>query len=173
MCQFVVTNPMEIVKIQLQMQRKTDLSQSKGALATVRELGLSGLYTGGKATLLRDIPFSILYFSIYGYIKQSWTDKDGNISISKVFGASCIGGVIASSSVTPADVIKTRLQIKVPEGQQPYKGVIDCYKRTVSVEGHKALFKGVIPRVLVISPLFGIALAVFEIQKKLFAKYLS
>jgi solute carrier family 25 aspartate/glutamate transporter 12/13 len=63
------------------------------------------------------------------------------------------------------------LQAKTPPGQEPYKGVIDCFTRTVRAEGFRALFKGVLPRVMVISPLFGIALAVFELQKRIFAKY--
>jgi hypothetical protein len=37
----------------------------------------------------------------------------------------------------------------------PYKGVVDCFSRTVKSEGYAALFKGVVPRVMVISPLFG------------------
>jgi solute carrier family 25 aspartate/glutamate transporter 12/13 len=171
MCQFVATNPMEIVKIRMQMQRKQEGGPRLGALGIVRELGVRGLYTGGKATLLRDIPFSIIYFGFYGFLKQKWTDVNGQISTLKVFVVSCIAGTIAASSVTPADVIKTRLQAKTPPGQEPYKGVIDCFTRTVRAEGFRALFKGVLPRVMVISPLFGIALAVFELQKKIFAKY--
>jgi hypothetical protein len=169
LCQFVATNPMEIVKIRMQMQSKTDGAKLSGG-QIVRELGLRGLYTGGKATLMRDIPFSILYFGLYGYIKQKMSDEHGAIPTWKVFVASCTAGTIASSSVTPADVIKTRLQVKVPEGQLPYKGVVDCFSRTVKSEGYAALFKGVVPRVMVISPLFGIALAVFEVQKKILAK---
>lgn len=154
LCQFVATNPMEIVKIRMQMQSKTDGAKLSGG-QIVRELGLRGLYTGGKATLMRDIPFSIVYFGLYGYIKQKMSDEHGAIPTWKVFVASCTAGTIASSSVTPADVIKTRLQVKVPEGQLPYKGVVDCFSRTVKSEGYAALFKGVVPRVMVISPLFG------------------
>ena len=32
----------------------------------VKELGIRGMYTGTVATGMRDVPFSIVYFSLYG-----------------------------------------------------------------------------------------------------------
>jgi len=37
-------------------------------------------------------------------------------------------GAIAAGSVTPADVVKTRLQVK-SEGGLKYKGIVDCFSR--------------------------------------------
>ncbi len=53
--QVSLTNPVEIVKIRLQMQKSG--ADVKSPIAVVRELGLRGLYTGLPATMLRDIPF--------------------------------------------------------------------------------------------------------------------
>jgi len=36
----------------------------------VRQLGLLGLYRGASACLLRDIPFSAIYFPAYGHLKS-------------------------------------------------------------------------------------------------------
>ncbi len=44
--------------------------------------------------------------------------------------------------MTPADVIKTRLQVVARKGQQTYSGVIDCYRKIIASEGQKALWKG-------------------------------
>jgi len=152
----------------------------------VRELGFAGLYRGASATLLRyaftlilistrtlltccyrDIPFSVVYFGLYGFLKQKLTAEDGSISSWRVFMCAFGAGTVAASSSTPADVIKTRLQVKVKAGDVPYKGIGDCFQRTVQEGGYRALFRGVGPRVIVISPLFGIALVVYEIQKKI------
>jgi hypothetical protein len=52
---------MEIVKIRMQMQKKQEGGPRLGALGVARELGLRGLYTGGKATLLRYFPIHTFY----------------------------------------------------------------------------------------------------------------
>eukprot|EP01112_Ceratiomyxa_fruticulosa_P020504 TRINITY_DN6998_c0_g2_i1.p1 TRINITY_DN6998_c0_g2~~TRINITY_DN6998_c0_g2_i1.p1 ORF type:complete len:304 (+),score=34.64 TRINITY_DN6998_c0_g2_i1:273-1184(+) len=169
-CQVIATNPMEITKINMQIAgeqgRKASLIQ------TVKMLGFRGLYKGTPATLLRDIPFSMVYFSLYGRLKHNFKDPNtGHTPIVKVFQASCIAGTFAAIIATPADVIKTRLQITPVEGGPTYTGIADCFQKTVSKEGFSALFKGVVPRVLIITPLFGIALVCYELEKKLYHEY--
>lgn len=51
-------------------------------------------------------------------------------------------GVPAASLVTPADVIKTRLQVAARAGQTTYSGVIDCFRKILKEEGFKAFWKG-------------------------------
>lgn len=42
----------------------------RGAIHIIRQLGVLGLYKGASACLLRDIPFSAIYFPAYGHLKQ-------------------------------------------------------------------------------------------------------
>ena len=51
-------------------------------------------------------------------------------------------GVPAASLVTPADVIKTRLQVAARAGQTTYSGVIDCFRKILREEGPSAFWKG-------------------------------
>lgn len=51
-------------------------------------------------------------------------------------------GMPAASLVTPADVIKTRLQVAARAGQTTYTGVIDCFGKILREEGPKAFWKG-------------------------------
>lgn len=111
------------------------------------------------------------YFSLYGYLRQKIVNHDGYVSPWKVLGISTISGIFSAGFATPADVIKTRLQVSPPEGVEPYKGIRDCVIRTYRAEGASAFFKGAIPRTMVISPLFGIALAVYELQKMVLKKF--
>jgi solute carrier family 25 aspartate/glutamate transporter 12/13 len=56
-CQVIFTNPLEIVKIRLQVQGEmsgTTSAPKRSALWIVRNLGLLGLYKGASACLLRD-----------------------------------------------------------------------------------------------------------------------
>lgn len=48
----------------------------------------------------------------------------------------------AASLVTPADVIKTRLQVAARAGQTTYSGVIDCFGKILREEGPRAFWKG-------------------------------
>ncbi|XP_049851148.1 mitochondrial substrate carrier family protein X-like [Schistocerca gregaria] len=160
--QVIATNPMEVVKIRMQVQQT---SHNPGYIRTIRQLGLLGLYRGVGATLLRDVPFSMLYFSIYGYMRQALVNSSGDLPLHKAFFAGLSAGVIASGIVTPADVVKTRLQAPPPKGIEPYVDIIPTFHRIIREEGYRTLYRGVIPRMIVISPLFAISLAAYEVQK--------
>jgi solute carrier family 25 aspartate/glutamate transporter 12/13 len=63
----------EYRKIRLQVQgeaAKAEGAVPRGALHIVRQLGLLGLYRGASACLLRDIPFSAIYFPTYSHLKK-------------------------------------------------------------------------------------------------------
>ena len=64
-CQVIFTNPLEIVKIRLQVAGEIATQRRVSALQVIKELGIFGLYTGARACLLRDISFSAIYFTLY------------------------------------------------------------------------------------------------------------
>eukprot|EP00281_Chroomonas_sp_CCMP1168_P035838 CAMPEP_0206238540 /NCGR_PEP_ID=MMETSP0047_2-20121206/14874_1 /ASSEMBLY_ACC=CAM_ASM_000192 /TAXON_ID=195065 /ORGANISM="Chroomonas mesostigmatica_cf, Strain CCMP1168" /LENGTH=305 /DNA_ID=CAMNT_0053663091 /DNA_START=27 /DNA_END=944 /DNA_ORIENTATION=+ len=164
-CQIIITTPMEITKIRMQMYEAAPgetVNQMAVLSNMVKEMGIRGMYQGTVSTFMRDVPFSIVYFSLYGVIRRKIADENGKISSTGALGASTAAGIVAASSSTPLDVIKTRLQAKTAPGIAPYKGWLPTVNRIVAEEGVKALFKGVGPRTIIISPLFGIALMVKE-----------
>ncbi|PRP79405.1 hypothetical protein PROFUN_05294 [Planoprotostelium fungivorum] len=165
--QVVATNPYEIVKVRLQTQALEGAGRKSG-ITVVRELGFRGLFKGSAATLLRDVPFSALYFSLYGNLKAIQLEKQQGkpLSVLQLFVASSAAGMFAGGLVTPADVIKTRIQVK--QGAVPYKGIADCFNRILKEEGPRALYKGAVPRMMIISPLFGITLVVYEKLQRYF-----
>jgi hypothetical protein len=61
-----------------------------------------------------------------------------------LLAAGAIAGVPAASLVTPADVIKTRLQVVARTGQTTYTGVLDATRKIMREEGPKAFWKGTI-----------------------------
>ncbi|XP_062318440.1 mitochondrial glutamate carrier 1 [Osmerus eperlanus] len=181
-CQVVVTTPMEMLKIQLQdagriaAQRKlmpetipagTVEAKSPTAMQLTRELlkskGIAGLYKGLGATLLRDVPFSIIYFPLFANLNNlGKRGAEGPAPFYVSFISGCLAGSIAAVAVNPVDVIKTRLQsLNRGSTEEAYSGVSDCISKILKNEGPSAFLKGAYCRALVIAPLFGIAQVIY------------
>ncbi|VVT56676.1 uncharacterized protein SAPINGB_P005209 [Magnusiomyces paraingens] len=173
-CQVVFTNPLEIVKIRLQMQgevaKTMENAPKRSALWIVRNLGLFGLYKGASACLLRDVPFSAIYFPTYAHLKKDYFGEGPNksLSILQLLTAGAIAGMPAAYFTTPFDVIKTRLQTEAKAGQSSYFGLRHAAVTIWKEEGFKAFFKGGPARILRSSPQFGCTLAAYELLHDLF-----
>lgn len=162
--QVMFTNPIEIVKIRMQVAGEA--GQHVSALNIARELGFSGLYKGARACFLRDIPFSAIYFPCYAHFKVYSADQNGYNNPGSLLLSAAAAGVPAAYLVTPADVIKTRLQVKARRGQQTYRGVIDCFRKVYQEEGATAFFKGGPARIFRSSPQFGVTLMIYELLQR-------
>ncbi|XP_056606997.1 mitochondrial glutamate carrier 1 isoform X1 [Triplophysa dalaica] len=186
-CQVIITTPMEMLKIQMQdagrIEARRKLSgqrcgggevkvslvqvKSPTALQLSRDLlkdkGIAGLYKGLGATLLRDVPFSIIYFPLFANLNSLGSrNADGSAPFYISFLSGCLAGCTAAVAVNPVDVIKTRLQSMTCGSQEDmYSGVKDCISKILCKEGPAAFLKGAYCRALVIAPLFGIAQVIY------------
>ncbi|XP_064629844.1 mitochondrial glutamate carrier 1-like isoform X2 [Lineus longissimus] len=192
LCQISVTTPMELLKIQLQDAGRTKivqeakvagpantrsytasavisvgpkrLSATQIALTLIKEKGIFGLYKGCGATFLRDVTFSAIYFPLFANLNAMGKRRKGSDQavFYHSFFSGCFAGCVASFSVNPFDVVKTRLQVlNVAAGEINYTGILDCFSKTYNLEGISAFFKGAACRIMVIAPLFGIAQTVY------------
>ncbi|XP_036140109.1 calcium-binding mitochondrial carrier protein Aralar1 isoform X4 [Monomorium pharaonis] len=166
--QVIFTNPLEIVKIRLQVAGEIAGGSKVRAWTVVKELGLFGLYKGARACFLRDVPFSAIYFPMYAHTKARLADEGGYNTPLSLLVSGAIAGVPAAALVTPADVIKTRLQVVAREGQTTYNGLLDCAKKIYKEEGARAFWKGATARVFRSSPQFGVTLFTYELLQRLF-----
>uniref|UniRef100_A0A7S1EUB8 Mitochondrial carrier protein n=1 Tax=Timspurckia oligopyrenoides TaxID=708627 RepID=A0A7S1EUB8_9RHOD len=177
--QVIVTNPMELLKIQgVTMKDKFsrgEISRIKPYAELSRDLGFSGLYTGVVSTWMRDVPFSFIYFPLYAEAFQRLKKKYSNNNLTMLaFAAGTVAGTCAAGLTTPLDVIKTRVQSNAGLGTRiAYTSPLHFFKvefsrvartsaKILSEEGAGAFFKGIVPRVLIISPLFGITMTCYE-----------
>jgi solute carrier family 25 aspartate/glutamate transporter 12/13 len=166
--QVMFTNPLEIVKIRLQVAGEIAGGAKISALSVVKELGFFGLYKGSRACFLRDVPFSSVFFPAYAHLKPAFADENGYNSPLSLLAAGAISGMPAASLVTPADVIKTRLQVVARAGQTTYSGVFDAGKKIMAEEGFAALWKGAVARMCRSSPQFGVTLVMYELLQRTF-----
>ncbi|KAI1462264.1 mitochondrial carrier [Annulohypoxylon moriforme] len=168
-CQVVFTNPLEIVKIRLQVQgevaKATEGAQKRSAMWIVKNLGLAGLYKGASACLLRDVPFSAIYFPTYSHLKKDLfgESKTKKLGVVQLLTAGAIAGMPAAYLTTPCDVIKTRLQVEARKGDTNYTGLRHAASTIMKEEGFRAFFKGGPARILRSSPQFGFTLAAYEV----------
>ncbi|KAM4740523.1 mitochondrial S-adenosylmethionine carrier protein isoform 3-T3 [Anableps anableps] len=109
--------PTEVVK------QRTQASPSSTTynmlLATLREEGVRGLYRGYGSTVLREIPFSLVQFPLWEYLKTLWSRRQGHTLHSwqsAVCGA--FAGAVAAFVTTPLDVAKTRIMLAKAQPQR-------------------------------------------------------
>ncbi|EFX01228.1 mitochondrial carrier protein [Grosmannia clavigera kw1407] len=168
-CQVVFTNPLEIVKIRLQVQgevaKSVEGAPRRSAMWIIRNLGLVGLYKGASACLLRDVPFSCIYFPTYSHLKKDLfgESRTKKLDVWQLLTSGAIAGMPAAYLTTPCDVIKTRLQVEARKGDTQYTGLRHAASTIWKEEGFKAFFKGGPARILRSSPQFGFTLAAYEV----------
>jgi solute carrier family 25 aspartate/glutamate transporter 12/13 len=158
----MTTHPVERVKILLQMQGRPGYPV-RSSTQVIRELGLAGLYKGLPVCMLRDVPFAIIFFSVYAQGKQAIAARASKpvteLTPLELLASGTLAGAMAAGLDSPADCIKTRYQAAA-EGH--YKGIVDCFRRTVSAEGYGILMAAAPARALLWAPVYGISFTLYE-----------
>ena len=86
-CQVSATNPMEIVKLRMQLQNLKPAAERLSTGEVVRNLGLRGMYKGTVVTWIRDVPYSIIFFPLYATLKEKFSDEHGHAGIPNILAA--------------------------------------------------------------------------------------
>ena len=152
--QTVVTTPIELAKIKLQIQGTgSKMSNAerryKGPIQTIlqirRESGVTGCFRGLLGVLVRDTPATAVYFGSFAYLNNLFIPEDGDInslrpSVLLVTGG--LAGMLSWAGLYPIDVVKTRVQA---EGFKPYgrySSYMDCAMVSFKEEGYQWMTKG-------------------------------
>ncbi|XP_026874992.2 solute carrier family 25 member 55a isoform X2 [Electrophorus electricus] len=141
------------------------ISATQIARELLHAQGIQGLYKGLGATIMRDVPFSIVYFPLFANLNRLGKhSEDDMVPFYWSFISGCVAGSTAAVAVNPCDVVKTRLQsLSKGSNEETYTGVLDCVSKIMKREGPSAFLKGAGCRALVIAPLFGIAQVMYFI----------
>ncbi|KAL5534068.1 hypothetical protein ACEPAG_529 [Sanghuangporus baumii] len=84
-------------------------------------------------------------------------------SSAKAFISGGFGGVCAVLSGHPFDLIKTRLQTAKPGA---YTGAIDAVKKALVKDGVTGLYRGVVPPLLGVTPIFAVSFWGYDLGQK-------
>jgi solute carrier family 25 S-adenosylmethionine transporter 26 len=172
----LVRVPTDNVKVRLQSGAARTMGEAVRSLmgstadtsATVGKAAArgTGFYAGFGATVLRDVPFSVIQFPLYEWLKRSWQhrryaalrsaapagDKEmqrAAAALTPLHAAMCgsVAGGVSAAVTCPIDVLRTRLMLGKDAAGVPYRGVADCFRRVAAEGGSRALFAGIAPRV--------------------------
>lgn len=159
----LIVTPFEVVKIRLQQQKglSTDLLKYKGpihcARVIVREDGLRGLWAGAAPTVMRNGTNQAAMFTAKNaFDGVLWKKHEGDGKILLPW-QSMISGFLAGTAgpvcTGPFDVVKTRLMAQTRSGGElKYKGMFHAISTIYAEEGLRALWKGLLPRLMRIPP---------------------
>ncbi|KAM9998426.1 hypothetical protein ACTFIY_008061 [Dictyostelium cf. discoideum] len=157
----VLRTPFDVVKMRQQVSgslvneqvKKTNSTAFNSALKIIKTDGIKGLFKYSYVSLLRDLPFTAIYFSTYEFSRnyqkylinrglKSGEKKKKLSSINNLISGS-LAGAIGTTLTIPIDVIKTNLQTQdlLPKDKRVFNGVISAFKYIIKDEGFKGLTK--------------------------------
>lgn len=120
--------------------------------------GIRGLYSGLTPTLLRDVPYSGIYYMFFTQLTSFNPDKKAE----KVFASGLLAGIAASLITQPFDVVKTHMQIHSTTHSNVSRSVLLVFKSG----GVNSFFLGMVPRIMRRSLMSSLSWTIFEMSKK-------
>ncbi|XP_063796994.1 mitochondrial S-adenosylmethionine carrier protein [Pseudophryne corroboree] len=142
--------PSEVVKQRAQVSPSSTTYQMFSS--TLRQEGIRGLYRGYKSTVLREIPFSLVQFPLWEFLKDLWSWRQSaplDSWQSAVCGA--FAGGFAAAVTTPLDVAKTRIMLAKVGSNTASGNVLFALSDVWRTHGVTGLFAGIVPRMTAIS----------------------
>ena len=179
------TYPMDMVRGRITIQEGTN-QQYRGMLHATRcivaEEGLLALWRGWLPSVIGVVPYVGLNFAVYETLKDVLIKMYGcrderDLTIATRLGCGALAGTTGQTVAYPFDVVRRRLQVSGWAGAQSlhadhghavaYRGMVDCFVRTIREEGVGALFKGLAPNYLKVVPSIAIAFVTYEQVKEI------
>lgn len=160
----VILVPGEVVKIKIQSGQVKNIGE--GITKVFAEAGLAGFYDGYAATLLRDVPYTMLELGLYENIKRiirKRTQRD-DLTQQEELSAAAVTGAATGYLTTPFDVIKT----KIMASSGASISIASAFEATMTAGGLDGLFAGGGARVAWLLPFTTLYLGAYEYLRKSF-----
>ncbi|KAM3872819.1 mitochondrial glutathione transporter SLC25A40 [Diretmus argenteus] len=173
-----VISPLELIRTKLQSQKSSYRELIDCIRSAVETEGWVSLWRGWGPTLLRDVPFSAMYWYNYekgkGWLCERYNTREPTFAITFISGA--VSGSVASIATLPFDVVKTRRQVELGELQAinlsyQASSTFSVMSRIVAENGIGGLFAGFLPRLIKVAPACAVMISTYEFGKAFFRKH--
>jgi solute carrier family 25 protein 38 len=162
--------PATVIKTRFESRTYNYSHLSQAFTSIYKTEGLRGLTCGLLPTVIRDAPYSGLYFMFYTQLKDIVVMPSRSTSVlsvdSQLFLCKVAAGVMACAITHPADVVKTRMQLLPKENANLWKASARVYAQS----GIGGFAVGFVPRMLRRTMMTVLAWTVYE---KIVCKALS
>lgn len=171
-----VISPLELIRTNMQSKKFSYKELHQFVSKKVSEDGWISLWRGWAPTVLRDVPFSAMYWYNYEVLKKWLCEKFGVYEPTFMinFTSGALSGSFAAVVTLPFDVVKTQKQIQLWMYQCHKISVPTStwaiMKNIVAKNGFSGLFTGLIPRLVKIAPACAIMISTYEFGKDFFQK---
>ncbi|KAM4689224.1 mitochondrial glutathione transporter SLC25A40 [Discoglossus pictus] len=169
-------SPLELIRTKMQSRPLSYKELTLCIQSSVAKEGWMSLWKGWGPTVLRDVPFSAMYWYNYElgrrWLCQRYNTREPTFTMS--FTAGAVSGSIAAVATLPFDVVKTRRQIEVGElevfhnTQKRSASTWTVMNTIVAENGFRGLFAGLIPRLIKVAPACAIMISTYEFGKSFF-----
>ncbi|CAG9857024.1 unnamed protein product [Phyllotreta striolata] len=135
------THPLDLIKVHLQTHQNGKLSIVQLTTNIVKNQGITALYNGLSASVLRQLTYSLVRFGAYETAKHNMKSDSFLTKVAIAGSSGAIGGLVG----TPADLVNVRMQndIKLPKDKRRnYKHALDGLVRVCREEGVTKMFSG-------------------------------
>ncbi|XP_023935371.2 solute carrier family 25 member 35 isoform X2 [Bicyclus anynana] len=178
----LAANPASVVKTRMQAAAHPSIAVGRqhvyngmldGVVKIYKMEGTRGFFAGVNATCTRLAIGSAAQLTTFSTAKELLLSYGicERSPIGLAFSASCLSGFILALAICPLDVVAVRLYNQGPaaKGEQLYRGVFDCLRKTYKTEGLHGLYKGLGPLYLRIAPHTTLSLVIWDMLNILFS----
>lgn len=174
-----VIAPLEMIRTKLQSRQNYRFLELYPIIRNaVRQGGIFSLWRGLSPMLLRDVPFSMVYWLGFEQFKLLLLTRM-DYSAVVPFLAGSMSGAIAAALTTPLDVVKTHMQVELGEsmavaGRTVSLGtgsISQVMQKVIKQHGYKGLLAGFVPRCVKVAPACAIMITSYEMCKEYFVSY--
>ncbi|WWD02206.1 hypothetical protein V865_000244 [Kwoniella europaea PYCC6329] len=134
-----ILSPITVVKARFESNRYANYHSIPSALASLyRTNGIRGFFQGFTATAVRDAPYAGLYLVFYEKGKDLLGKITGIPNAALHSGSGVMAAILATLITSPADVVKTRMQVNPVDHPTLRKAVV----KVLQDRGPLGLFSG-------------------------------
>lgn len=164
--------PLDRTKIYFQIhESKFSVNEAVRFLRnTYSEHGITALWRGNSATMVRILPYAALQYCSHEQFKQLLnvnTNEGKREHKARSFLAGSLAGLISSISTYPLDLARARMAVSNSDKIK----LTDVFKNVVRNDGYVALYRGCLPSLIGIIPYAGFTFFTYETAKRLHQEY--